>query len=61
MQPFIQPEAPYLKDGNLIILVGQGSDGDYKGGRLMARFESLDLGQIWIFKDYYEPSSEAIG
>jgi len=37
---------PYKKVGSLNILVGQGSDGDYKGG-CKALYQSKDNGITW--------------
>ena len=36
-------------------------DGDYKGGRLMAKFKSNDLGMTWEFVEYVEPPVTEIG
>lgn len=42
-------------------MVGQGPDSDYKGGRLMAKFKSNDLGMTWEFVEYVEPPVTEIG
>lgn len=46
--PFDLPEMPYEKDGNLNVLVGQGSDGDYNGG-CKALYQSTDNGLTWKY------------
>ena len=46
--PFDFPEMPYLEDGRLFMLVGQGQDGDYKGG-VKAMYESKDNGKTWEY------------
>lgn len=46
--PFDLPGMPYEKDGILNILVGQGSDGDYKGG-CKALYQSKDEGKTWVY------------
>ncbi len=47
-EPFDFPGMPYEENGRLLIKVGQGGDGDYKGG-IGALFESQDEGKTWIF------------
>lgn len=76
LTPFVQPEIPYFENDELYVLVGQGgphpaeqeystdgviTDGDYQGGRLMAKFKSNDLGITWEFVEYYEPPVTEIG
>ena len=39
---------PYSKDGNLEVLIRQGSDGDYNGGS-KALYESKDQGNTWEY------------
>lgn len=60
-EPFIQPETPYIENGELFLLVGQGPQGDFKGGRLMAKLKSIDGGKTWTFLEYLEPLSQEIG
>lgn len=60
-EPFIQPEAPYLENGTLYILVNQGAQGDFKGGTLKAKYKSDDLGETWIFEELVEPQIRTIG
>lgn len=47
-EPFDFPEMPYEEDGKVLILVGQGQDGDYKGG-IKALYQSEDYGRTWTF------------
>lgn len=60
-EPFIQPETPYLENGKLFVLVGQGPQGDFKGGRLMAKYQSEDMGKTWTFKEIVDPPVQSIG
>jgi hypothetical protein len=60
-EPFIQPETPYVEDGQLFLLVGQGEQGDFKGGKLMAKLKSTDKGKTWQFVELFEPPSKEIG
>ncbi len=39
---------PYKKDGKLYVSVGQGADGDYKGG-IHGLFVSEDMGKTWDY------------
>lgn len=45
------PEVPYFDENILTILVSQGSDGDYKAGRTLARYKSNDMGKTWEYID----------
>ncbi len=45
------PEVPHYNEGVLTVLVSQGSDGDYKAGRTLARYTSDDLGKTWKYID----------
>ncbi|HLR36307.1 MAG TPA: hypothetical protein VK071_13390 [Tissierellales bacterium] len=46
--PFDFPEKPFVEDGKLYLLVGQGQDGDYKGG-IKALYQSEDNGETWEY------------
>jgi hypothetical protein len=46
--PFDLPEMPFEKDETLNVLVGQGADGDYKGG-CKALYQSTDKGITWKY------------
>lgn len=60
-EPFIQPETPYLENGKLFVLVGQGPQGDFKGGRIMAKYQSEDMGRTWTFIEIVDPPVQSIG
>jgi hypothetical protein len=60
-EPFIQPETPYIENEQLFLLAGQGSQGDFKGGRVMAKFKSNDKGKTWSFVELVEPPVKEIG
>lgn len=47
-ETFDLPEIPYIKDGKIEILIGQGSDGDYNGG-CKALYESKNEGNTWEY------------
>ena len=47
-EAFTFPGMPYEKDGKFYVSVGQGADGDYKGG-IHAVFSSEDKGKTWEF------------
>lgn len=50
------PEMPYRgNDGELILVVGQGADGDYSGG-IKAAYKSNDNGLTWEFVEEFEPA-----
>lgn len=55
LEPFIQPKTPYFEDGQLFLLVGQGPQGDFMGGTLMAKLKSMDRGKNWSFVELVEP------
>lgn len=60
-EPFIQPETPYIEGDQLFLLVGQGPEGDFKGGKLMAKYKSQDKGKSWEFVELVEPPSREEG
>ncbi|KGK83911.1 hypothetical protein DP73_19325 [Desulfosporosinus sp. HMP52] len=47
LEPFIHPETPYVEEGQLFLLVGQGPQGDYMGGTVSAKYKSDDMGKTW--------------
>jgi photosystem II stability/assembly factor-like uncharacterized protein len=55
LEPFVQPETPYFKDGELFLFVRQGPQGDFKGGTVMAKYKSEDKGKTWSFVELVEP------
>lgn len=54
--PYDYPQMPYMEDGRLYLLCGQGADGDYNGGdgAALALFESTDHGHMFVFKEMRE-------
>jgi len=46
---FTVAEVPVFKDGQGTLLVNQGPDGDYLGGKVMAKYTSEDEGKTWVF------------
>lgn len=48
-QVFVSPGAPCWEEGQLVLLVGQGEDGDYEGGQVCAKYRSGDLGLSWEY------------
>lgn len=46
--PFDFPERPFVENGKLYLLVGQGQDGDYKGG-IKALYQTEDNGETWEY------------
>lgn len=52
--PFDFPQMPYEEGGHLLLIVGQGVDGDYNGGS-QALYVSDDDGRTW---DYVEEITE---
>ncbi|GAB6180085.1 hypothetical protein JCM14036_14040 [Desulfotomaculum defluvii] len=61
LEPFIQPEIPYYEKGQLFLLIGQGEEGDFKGGTVMAKYKSNDKGKTWSFVELVEPPSKEKG
>ena len=52
------PEMPYMNENSaLILVVGQGSDGDYNEGTKSA-YKSNDMGDTWTFIEEYIPEPE---
>ena len=53
-EPYDYPKMPYYVQDQLVLLVGQGADGDYDGGdrNKLARFVSVDHGKSFVFLDY---------
>ncbi|MGM9974809.1 MAG: WD40/YVTN/BNR-like repeat-containing protein [Clostridiaceae bacterium] len=46
--PFDFPEPPSIEGDKLILLVGQGQDGDYNGNS-KGKYESIDKGKTWNY------------
>ena len=51
--PYDYPQMPYESGGVLLMLCGQGSDGDYNGGdqEAMAQYQSTDGGHTFTFQN----------
>lgn len=58
--PYDFPWMPYVEKDTLVLLVGQGADGDYNGGDAskVAKFISSDLGETFIFDGYEKGNAE---
>lgn len=56
--PYDYPQMPYESDGVLLLLCGQGSDGDYYGGdqKAMALYQSTDGGYTFMFQSVIKSS-----
>ena len=52
---FLAAEMPFKEADHLAILVNQGPNGDYKGGRVKGKFVSEDHGITWDFAEEVEP------
>lgn len=61
LEPFIQSETPYVEDGKLFLLVGQGPQGDFMGGIMSAKYKSDDQGKTWYFVELVELPSKELG
>lgn len=57
---FLAAEMPFEEADHLAILVNQGPNGDYKGGRIKGKFISEDHGLTWDFAEEVEPDEQAI-
>lgn len=54
---FTEAEVPTFDGTQGILLVNQGPDGDYQGGKVMARFTSVDEGATWFFSNLADPDN----
>ena len=48
-QVYDMPNLPTFENNELTILVSQGTDGDYKGGKTQAKYISNNLGKTWKY------------
>ncbi|GAF16360.1 membrane protein [Bacillus sp. JCM 19046] len=46
---FVVAETPFYEEGELLVYVRQGSDGDWNGGQSKGLFHSEDQGRTWQF------------
>ena len=54
---FTEAEVPTFDGTQGILLVNQGPTGDYQGGKVMARFTSVDEGATWFFSNLADPDN----
>ena len=54
---FTEAEVPTFDGTQGILLVNQGPDGDYQGGKVLARFTSVDEGATWFFSNLADPDN----
>ncbi|MEH7237484.1 WD40/YVTN/BNR-like repeat-containing protein [Bacillus sp. JJ1562] len=47
---FVTPEVSFKEDDHLAILLNQGPNGDYMGGKVKGKFVSFDNGLTWEFE-----------
>ncbi|PAV27969.1 oxidoreductase [Virgibacillus profundi] len=53
---FVQAEVPVKEGGYLAVLINQGPNGDYKGGKVKGKFISKDNGKTWEFQVEVNPN-----
>lgn len=46
---FVMAEVPFKEEDHLAVFINQGSQGDYKGGKVKGKFISNDNGNTWEF------------
>lgn len=52
---FVEAQIPIFDGSQGTLLVNQGPNGDFQGGKVMARFISLDKGETWNFANLVDP------
>lgn len=52
---FTVAEIPSFHEGEGTLLVNQGPEGDYLGGKVLAKFTSQDEGETWTFAGLVDP------
>ncbi len=55
---FVTAEVPYKEDEHLSVLLSQGPNGDYMGGKVKGKFISFDQGLTWEFESEVAPNEE---
>ena len=55
-QIFVTAETPVKVGEELTVLLNQGPNGDYEGGRVKGKFVSNDNGKTWIFQKEVQPN-----
>ncbi|RTR34021.1 oxidoreductase [Robertmurraya yapensis] len=53
---FVQAELPIREEDHLSLLINQGSNGDYAGGKVKGKFISKDNGLTWSFAMEVQPN-----
>lgn len=54
---FTLAEVPAFDGSQGVLLVNQGPNGDYLGGKVLARFTSVDYGATWYFANLVDPDN----
>lgn len=55
---FVEAEVPTFDGSQGTLLVNQGPSGDYQGGKVLARYISLDEGATWTFATLVDPDQK---
>jgi len=55
---FVTAEEPYKEGDHLAVLLNQGPNGDYMGGKVKGKFISFDQGLTWKFASEVAPNDE---
>ncbi|MFS0823394.1 WD40/YVTN/BNR-like repeat-containing protein [Bacillus sp. 1P02SD] len=53
---FVTAELPFKEDDHLAVLLNQGPNGDYMGGKVKGKFVSYDQGVSWEFASEVTPN-----
>lgn len=54
---FTVAQTPTFDGSQGILLVNQGPNGDYQGGKVLARYTSIDEGATWVFSNLVDPDN----
>jgi hypothetical protein len=57
----IAPSPRLVENGILTVIVSQGADGDFNGGKTVLEYQSSDIGATWELVREYERQSEGGG
>lgn len=58
MRVFVQAEDPEKHEDHLTVLLNQGPNGDYEGGKVKGEFRSEDNGLTWEFSREVQPDEQ---
>lgn len=58
---FVTAEVPTIEEDHLSVLVNQGPNGDYLGGKVKGKFISEDRGKTWTFSEEVQPNETEEG